>query len=141
MKAIGIIILAVCTFVGCSAPKTKESNVVKSTTKALNEVDVTQIVNDSVKIIHFGRIKEGEVPFCEFSFRNTTNVPVVIVDCQTDCGCVVVDYPTKPIAVGEVGECCIEFHSTLQYGRRDYDVSFELSSGRRYNVLIEAEIE
>ncbi len=139
MRAVGTIILAVCTFVGCSAPKAKESNV--ATTTALNEVDIEQIVSDSAKIIHFGRVQEGEVPFYEFSFRNTTDTPVVIVDCQTDCGCVVVDYPTKPIAVGEVGECCIEFHSTLQYGRRDYGVCFELSSGSNYNMLIEAEIE
>ncbi len=140
MRSWGIIILAVCAFVGCSTPKAKEGNTTNTTT-AINEVDIAKIVSDSVRLINFGRVKEGEVPFYEFAFRNTTDEPVVILNAETSCGCVTVDYPTKPIATNDVGECCIEFHSTLQYGVRNYDVRFELSTGQCYNVLIEAAIE
>ena len=134
--------LVACTLIGCSAPKAKDDNTTAQTTKVIiNEVDVAQINSDSVKYICFGRVKEGEVPFYKFSFRNTTETPIVVVSCETSCGCIVVDYPTKPIAVNEVGECRMKLYSTMQYGRRSYDVNFELSSGKRYNVLIEAEIE
>ena len=133
MLRIVAILLALCSLVGCAAPNDKANAVIA-------EVDVAQIP-DSAVCVNFGRLQQGEVPFYEFQFRNSTDDPIVVLDFESECGCVIADYPTKPIGVGETAVCRVEFHSAGQFGKREYDVSFGLSSQRMYKLQIGAEIE
>lgn len=104
------------------------------------EVDVMQMPDTAV-VIDFGRLQQGEVPFYEFAFRNTTDAPLVILGFETECGCVVGEYPTKPIEVGDMAVCRVEFYSAGQFGQRRYDVGFELSSGASYDMQLCVEVE
>ena len=66
------------------------------------------------KIFHdFGTIKEGEIAKTVFSFTNTGENDLYIVDAIGSCGCTVPKYP-KNIAIkpGESGEIEVNFDSS-----------------------------
>ena len=66
------------------------------------------------RIFHdFGTIKEGEIAKTVFSFTNTGENDLYIVDAIGSCGCTIPKYP-KNIAIkpGESGEIEINFDST-----------------------------
>ncbi|MBR2629065.1 MAG: DUF1573 domain-containing protein [Alistipes sp.] len=133
MLRVVAIFLALYSFVGCVTPNDKAK-------AAVPEIDVVQIPDSAVSV-NFGRLQQGEVPFYEFQIRNSTDKPIVVLDFESECGCLVAEYPTKPIGVGEAAMCRIEFYSAGQFGKRVYDVSFGLSLQKRYKLQIRAEIE
>jgi len=49
----------------------------------------------------FGTIKQGDNGTCEFKFKNTGKVPVIISNAKGSCGCTVPDWPKEPIKPGE----------------------------------------
>lgn len=133
MLRFGAIILALCAFVACVSSNDKAKT-------TYPEIDVAQLP-DSALVVNFGNLNQGEVPFYEFLLCNSGDEPLVIVGFETECGCVIAEYPTKPIAAGDSALCRVEFHSAGQFGRRTYDVKFALSSKQEYKMLICAEIE
>ena len=65
------------------------------------------------RIFHdFGTIKEGEIAKTVFSFTNTGENDLYIVDAIGSCGCTVPKYPKNiPIKPGESGEIEVNFDS------------------------------
>jgi hypothetical protein len=60
----------------------------------------------------FGTITEGDVAKTTFTFTNTGNVDLLIVDARGSCGCTVPKFPKNmPIAPGEKGEILVSFDS------------------------------
>lgn len=57
------------------------------------------------KTVHnFGKIKEADGTVSTvFEFVNTGNVPVIIQDVQTSCGCTTPEYSKQPVRAGEKG--------------------------------------
>ena len=48
----------------------------------------------------------GEIPFsgdgnCEFSFRNTGTIPLILTHVKSTCGCTIPEWPHEPIKAGE----------------------------------------
>jgi Protein of unknown function (DUF1573) len=53
---------------------------------------------------NFGKIKEADgLVSTVFEFVNTGNVPVIIQDVQTSCGCTTPEYSKQPVRAGEKG--------------------------------------
>lgn len=44
-----------------------------------------------------------------FSFTNTGDEPLIIMDTETSCGCTVVDFPKEPIMPGKKGEIKVDY--------------------------------
>ena len=66
------------------------------------------------KIFHdFGNVKEGEIAKTIFTFTNTGENDLYIVDARGSCGCTVPKYP-KNVAIkpGETGEIEVNFDTT-----------------------------
>ena len=65
----------------------------------------------------FGTIKEsdGKVTY-EFSFTNTGDSPLVILNAAAGCGCVKVKYPDSPIAPGKKGVITATYNPRGQAG-------------------------
>lgn len=60
----------------------------------------------------FGTITEGDVAKTTFTFTNTGNIDLLIVDARGSCGCTVPKFPKNmPIAPGEKGEILVSFDS------------------------------
>lgn len=66
---------------------------------------------------NFGTIPEkgGKVSH-EFTFTNTGDANLVIVEATADCGCTVPEYPTKPIAPGEKGTIKVTYNPLYRPG-------------------------
>lgn len=57
----------------------------------------------------FGTVNEGEKVKHTFSFTNTGELPLIISDARSTCGCTVPKYPREPIAPGKTGKINVVF--------------------------------
>lgn len=64
---------------------------------------------------NFGTVAENGGPVThEFTFTNTGDANLVIVDARADCGCTKPEFPAKPIAPGGKGKIKVTFNPKYQ---------------------------
>ena len=102
-----IIILSVLLFSCNETAASKIKTDVKSSSQA--QPSYAEITFD--KISHdFGNVNEGEIAKTIFTFTNTGENDLYIVDAVGSCGCTVPKYPKNiPIKPGENGEIEVNF--------------------------------
>jgi hypothetical protein len=55
-------------------------------------------------LVHdFGKIAVNSKAECEFKFKNTGSVPLILSNVKASCGCTVPEWPKEPILPGESG--------------------------------------
>ena len=64
----------------------------------------------------FGTLLQGEVVTYSFHFTNTGNMPLIISEVGSSCGCTVGDYPRKPIEPGKTGDIKVTYNSSGHHG-------------------------
>lgn len=64
----------------------------------------------------FGTLLQGEVVTYSFHFTNTGNMPLIISEVGSSCGCTVGDYPHEPIAPGKTGDIKVTYNSAGHHG-------------------------
>ena len=64
----------------------------------------------------FGTLLQGEVVSYSFHFTNTGNMPLIISEVGSSCGCTVGDYPREPIAPGKMGDIKVTYNSAGHHG-------------------------
>ena len=64
----------------------------------------------------FGTLLQGEVVTYSFHFTNTGNMPLIISEVGSSCGCTVGDYPHKPIEPGKTGDIKVTYNSSGHHG-------------------------
>ena len=64
----------------------------------------------------FGTLLQGEVMTYSFHFTNTGNMPLIISEVGSSCGCTVGDYPREPIAPGNTGDIKVTYNSAGHHG-------------------------
>ena len=64
----------------------------------------------------FGSLLQGEVVTYSFHFTNTGNMPLIISEVGTSCGCTAGDYPREPIAPGKEGVIKVTYDSKGHHG-------------------------
>ena len=64
----------------------------------------------------FGNLLQGEVVSYSFHFTNTGNMPLIISDVGSSCGCTVGDYPREPIAPGKKGDIKVTYDCKGHHG-------------------------
>lgn len=67
----------------------------------------------------FGDIIQGDVVEHHFEFSNTGNIPLVISNIITTCGCTAPTWPKEPIKPGEKGKIKIVFDSKGKIGKQN----------------------
>jgi hypothetical protein len=65
----------------------------------------------------FGTIKEGKIASHTYKFKNVGNVPLLIKNCISSCGCTVPTFQKEPIAPGASSEIEVKFDSKGKSGR------------------------
>lgn len=63
--------------------------------------------------IDYGEIKKGSDGIRIFEFTNTGNVPLVITNVTSSCGCTIPKKPEEPIQPGETGEIQVKYNTKL----------------------------
>ena len=66
----------------------------------------------------FGDIQQGDQVEHIFTFENTGEVPLVLTNVQTTCGCTVPKWPRQPIPPGQKGEIQVKFNSAGKMGKQ-----------------------
>ena len=64
----------------------------------------------------FGTLLQGEVVTYSFHFTNTGNMPLIISEVGSSCGCTVGDYPRKSIEPGKTGDIKVTYNSSGHHG-------------------------
>ena len=64
----------------------------------------------------FGTLLQGEVVTYSFHFTNTGNMPLIISEVGSSCGCTVGDYPHEPIAPSKTGDIKVTYNSAGHHG-------------------------
>ena len=99
---------------GCSqsaSKKVKQENVAEAAAKQEANGDLPVMTFDRTEH-DFGTINEGDVVETSFSFTNTGNSDLMILDARGSCGCTVPEYPKNtPIAPGETRDIKVKFDS------------------------------
>ena len=112
MKKI-VLIVGLVSMVAFTSCKDNASSKIKSDNQNKTQVQQSYAEITFDRIFHdFGTIKEGEIAKTVFSFTNTGENDLYIVDAIGSCGCTVPKYP-KNIAIkpGESGEIEVNFDS------------------------------
>lgn len=76
------------------------------------QADKYPVMSFSETTYDFGTINQGEAQEHVFTFTNTGEADLVIVDAKSSCGCTVPQYPKTPIAPGETGEMLVKFNGS-----------------------------
>lgn len=61
------------------------------------------------EVIDYGEIQKGADGVRVFEFTNTGNVPLVITDVTSSCGCTIPEKPKDPILPGKTGEIKVKY--------------------------------
>ena len=83
----------------------------------------TAIMEFVEPIYDFGEVEEGTRVSHVFTFTNTSDEPLILLDAKGSCGCTVPQWPREPIMPGETASLTVEFNSKNKYGKRNQKVT------------------
>jgi len=106
---------------------------------AQNLVDVARIEIDRSEF-DFGELLQGEKKSHVFSVKNTGNVPLIITDVHTQCGCTAVSFPENPIMPGDLAELVIQYDSTGKLGIQRKVVTIISNAPEEVKIRILAQV-
>jgi hypothetical protein len=83
---------------------------------------------------NFGTITQGEIVTCDFRFKNTGRSPLLIMNVNSSCGCVVPGYSKEPVPPGKTGVVTGRFNSAGKMGVQDKTLT--VSSNNRDGMIV-----
>jgi hypothetical protein len=90
----------------------------------------------------FGPVDEGAQLSHRFTFTNTGNIPLLISDARSTCGCTVPDWPRSPIPPGGKGEILVKFDTQNKPGKQQKPVTITANTfPAQTQVFIRAEVD
>ena len=107
-----ILLTILFSFLACNESASKKINTDVAQNQISKDRKYAEITFD--RIFHdFGNVNEGEIAKTVFTFTNTSENDLYIVDARGSCGCTVPKYP-KNVAIkpGESGEIEVNFDTT-----------------------------
>ena len=84
--------------------------------------------------IDYGKVTSESNGRRYFKFTNTGNIPLIIQKVKGSCGCVVLNFPKKPIMPNEKGEIEIVYN-VLKVGRISRTVTVTANTKKPVKVL------
>ena len=100
------------------------------------KTDNTTSVSFENKSFTFSPIKKGDTASHVYKFKNTGNSSLVITKIDVSCGCLVPDYPKKPVEPGKTDSITIRYTSKTKDGRQLGRLVFHMNTNPEENELI-----
>lgn len=98
MKRAFLFCFLLISYLGISAQHAVPAAVpVAISNEPVSHIEFTSLVHD------FGKIEVNAKAECEFKFKNTGTVPLILSNVKASCGCTVPEWPKEPILPGETG--------------------------------------
>lgn len=114
--------------------KTELASADVSTSSSSDATTFPEIVFDN-EMHDFGNVKAGDVVSHEFTFTNTGDAPLKVMQARPSCGCTVPDWSKDPIAPGEKGSVTVEFNSTGTKGVQNKSVRLTTNTKKGNEVI------
>lgn len=113
-----VLLLASLALVGCNNDKDGQlsTDLVTSPKSATQTSDKQAVIEFEKEEHDFGTLLQGEVVSYSFHFTNTGNVPLIISQVTSSCGCTVANYSHDPIAPGKSGVIQATYNSAGHHG-------------------------
>ena len=113
-----VLLLASLVLVGCNNDKDGQlsTDLVTSPKSATQTSDKQAVIEFEKEEHDFGTLLQGEVVSYSFHFTNTGNVPLIISQVTSSCGCTVANYSHDPIAPGKSGVIQATYNSAGHHG-------------------------
>lgn len=64
-------------------------------------------------IYEYGDIPYGSDGQCSFTFRNTSEVPLIVNIVRTSCGCTSPEWPSEPVEPGSTGTISVKYNTSI----------------------------
>ncbi len=116
------------------AQKIKEENVEKAKQKRA-ELNKFPEMKFETREIDFGTHNEGEILDTVFKFTNTGEVPLVITNVKTSCGCTTPYWPKKPIQPGESEQIKVRFNTNHKPGKQTKTITIHANTKNLTEVI------
>jgi hypothetical protein len=100
----------------------------------VNAQEKKPVITFDKEIIDYGKITSKDNARRVFKFKNTGNAPLIIHKVKGSCGCVVLDYPKKPIMPNESAEIEI-IYNVLKKGKISRTVTVTSNATEPVKVL------
>jgi len=100
----------------------------------VNAQEKKPVITFDKEVIDYGKITSKDNARRVFKFKNTGNAPLIIHKVKGSCGCVVLDYPKKPIMPNESAEIEI-IYNVLKKGKISRTVTVTSNATEPVKVL------
>jgi len=139
LRVLAITAICAIAFVSCkkenAADKISAENIEAAATRDANADKFPVITWDKTEH-DFGTINQGDVVETKFSFKNTGDKPLVIVNIKGSCGCTVPnDWPRNAILPGESGSFSVKFNSRGKRGQNNKSVTVTCNTEKGREVV------
>lgn len=132
-------VMALCLLVACNDGTTTDGQLsgdLVTISKSASESSDKQAVITFDKTEHnFGTLLQGEVVTYSFHFTNSGNVPLLVSNVTTTCGCTIADYPREPIAPGKDGFIKATYDSKGHHGFQSRAITVSANTMPAQTVL------
>ena len=117
-RLLAVVVIGLCVLTACEEKTDgKLSTDLVTSPKSATETSDKQAAIKFDKEEHdFGTLLQGEVVSYSFHFTNVGNMPLIVSEVGSSCGCTVGDYPREPIAPGKTGSIKVTYNSAGHNG-------------------------
>ena len=113
-----VVVMGLCVLTACE-DKTEgklSTDLVTSPKSATETSDKQAAIKFDKEEHDFGTLLQGEVVSYSFHFTNVGNMPLIVSEVGSSCGCTVGDCPREPIAPGKTGSIKVTYNSAGHHG-------------------------
>ncbi|MDI9860611.1 MULTISPECIES: DUF1573 domain-containing protein [Flectobacillus] len=124
MKKILIVVAAIVTLAACQNKQKSPSEALADSLAGLRPTaDSFPVMQIDTPFVDLGTLTEGDSVVHTYKFKNTGNMPLVISNVSTSCGCTTPSYSTQPVAPGEQGFITVKFNSKNKEGKQNKTIT------------------
>ena len=129
-----LLVLLATTMLSCTSNENNLTEDVKI--EYADYIDNPTTVEFDEYAYDFGTVEEGEMVHRTYTFTNTGDQNLVLIDVKGSCGCTVPEeWPKHPIAPGETGEIKVVFNSKNRVGNALKNVKVEANTDPSITTL------